>query len=118
MTFLSGLGAKLIGAAVGLLVAFVAGAAASRGHYLPKLELERARAERLAADVTAQNDALEALREQADRRAVEAQAAIEMAAADARRHETRAQQILARQRPAGATECQAVVEVLREGLPQ
>lgn len=118
MTLLSGLGEKLIGVAAAMLLVFSAGAAASRKYYLPKLELERERVERLAADVNAQNDALEALREQADRRAVEAQAAIDLAAADAKRHETRAQQILARQRPASATECQAVVEVLREGLSQ
>lgn len=111
-----GLSASLAACLVGALVAFAGGAAATRAYYLPKLELERAHVERLAADVTAQNDALEALREQADRRAAEAKAAIFAAAADAKKHEANAQQILARQRPADTTECQAVVEVLREGL--
>lgn len=112
-----GLSTSLVACLVGALAAF-AGGAATRAYYLPKLELERVRAESLAADVTAQNDALEALREQSDRRAAEAKAAISAAAADARQHEARAQQILARQRPADTTECQAVVDVLREGLPQ
>lgn len=116
MTLPFGLGASLLGAAAGLLMAFIGGAAATRSYYLPQIELERARVERLAADVTAQNDALEALREQADRRAADARAAISAAVADAKPHEARAQQTMARQRPAGKTECQAVVEVLREGL--
>jgi len=104
-----------------LLAALViASAAAGWGYatryWRPQLLAAQAERDEARRDVSAQNDALDALREAADKRAATAQAAIDAAATRARVAETHAQQLLAMAVPQGVDACTAASALIRKEL--
>lgn len=106
------LGSHLAAAAIALAV----GAGAASWWLYPQTVEARTRADQLATDLTAQQDAVEALREAGEKRAKEARDALAAARISARQHQVAAQGILTRALPAGADPCTAAAALIREEL--
>lgn len=107
---------KLLAAAVLLAAGVMLGVFGSHLFYAPRLALARNQIAQLGQDIKDQNAAVEQMKADAKERAQQAQAAIDAAQAEARRHQTRAQQLLARQKPAGQDDCQAAADLITQEL--
>jgi outer membrane murein-binding lipoprotein Lpp len=107
---------KLLAAVLLLAIGVLIGAGGSHLFYAPRLELARNQVAQMGQDIKDQNTAIEKMKSDAKERAQQAQAAIDAAQAEARRHQTRAQQLLLRQKPAGQDDCQAAADLISQEL--
>lgn len=102
--------------AVALAVGLILGGWVAHAFYSPRLELAEARAKNLAAEISAQNEAVETLSKDAKAREDRARAALasaETARVDAER---RAQDLLSMAQPQGIDACVAASALIRREL--
>ena len=102
--------------AAALVLGLVAGATGVWWVASGRIDAANLRAERAGDLVREQNRAIEALRADAERRAIAAAEAIKKAGAARRVAEIQAQELLARPQPAGVAPCEAASALIREEL--
>lgn len=104
--------ATLIAGGVALVIGLSGGAYMTHAYYAPQLEAANHKIDQLGDDIREQNRAVQALKADGDRRKAEADAAVAAAHDAAVKSQTRAQQILGRQKPVGQDDCQAAAALI------
>ena len=108
--------ATAIAGAAALVVGLAGGAYASHAYYSPRLELAKSQVDQWEHKVDDQNKAIDDLRVAAKQRDDAASAAVAAAHVEAVKFQTRAQRVLATQKPAGKDDCTAAADLIAQEL--